>query len=127
MTSEELKSQPYINLETYRRSGAGVRTPVWFIADGEKLYVRTLANSGKVKRIRNNGSVNIAPCKVDGALLGDWQTAYAREVKDIEIARKVDRMLDRKYGLMKKLFGLAAAIQRRQYTVLEIRLAGQNE
>ena len=75
---ETFSRQQYLNLETFRKSGVGVRTPVWFVQDGETIYVRTIANSGKVKRIRNKGLVNIAPCKVDGALLGDWQPASAR-------------------------------------------------
>jgi len=60
------KKQKYLNLETLRKSGVGVRTPVWFVQDGNVLFVRTIADSGKVKRIRNNPQVNIAPCKVDG-------------------------------------------------------------
>lgn len=116
-----LTQQQYLNLETFRKSGVGVKTPVWFVRDGDSLYVRTLANSGKVKRIRNNARVNIAPCKVDGALLGDWRPATAREVKDSDISRKVDRLLDKKYGLMKKMFALASALQGREYTILEIK------
>jgi len=79
-----------------------------------------MANSGKVKRIRNTGQVNIAPCKVNGALLGDWIPAHAREVRDDETAAKVDRLLDKKYGLMKKMFALSSALQGRKNTVLEI-------
>ena len=47
-------SQQYLNLETFRKNGAAVKTPVWFVQDGDATFVRTLANSGKVKRIRNN-------------------------------------------------------------------------
>jgi len=54
-------NQKYINLETFRRDGRGVRTPVWFVQDGASLYVRTVADSGKVKRIRNQTQVNISP------------------------------------------------------------------
>ena len=71
-TFDQLTQQQYINLETFRKSGVGVKTPVWFVQEGETLFVRTVANSGKVKRIRNNTHVNIAPCKADGALLGVW-------------------------------------------------------
>jgi len=117
----QLTQQQYINLETFRKSGVGVKTPVWFVQDGDILYVRTVANSGKVKRIRNNGQVNIAPCKADGALLGDWFPATAREVKDADTDRKSDRLLDKKYGLMKKMFALASTLQGRKYTVLEIK------
>ena len=100
----------------------GVKTPVWFVQDGDIFYVRTVANSGKVKRIRNNGQVNIAPCKADGALLGEWVPALARELKDEETDRKVNRLLDKKYGLLKKMFGLVSALQGRKGTILEIKL-----
>lgn len=117
-----LSGQQYLNLETFRRSGVGMKTPVWFVQDGDTLYVRTIANSGKVKRIHNKGLVNIAPCKVDGALLGEWIPASARELNDDDTAMLVDRLLDKKYGLMKKMFALSSAIQGRKYTVLEIKV-----
>ncbi len=120
-TLEPFANQQYLNLETFRKNGAGVRTPVWFVQDGDTLYVRTVAGSGKVKRIRKNASVNIAPCKVDGALLGDWIAARAVERLDPDAQRHVDRLLDQKYGLMKKMFALASALQRREYTVLELK------
>jgi len=118
---DQLKKQQYLNLETVRKNGATVRTPVWFVQDGETVYIRTVANSGKVKRIRNCGLVNLAPCKMDGAPLGDWFPAVAREVKDEDIAQKVDHLLDQKYGLMKKVFGLASRLQGRQDTILEVK------
>jgi uncharacterized protein len=119
---QQLKTHKYINLETFRKSGVGVRTPVWFVQTGDALYVRTVANSGKVKRIRRRAAVNIAVCKVDGALLGDWLPASARELVDPETAAKVDRMLDQKYGLLKKMFAAASRLQGHKYTVLEIML-----
>jgi hypothetical protein len=119
---DQLRKQQYLNLETFRKNGVGVKTPVWFVQEGDTLFVRTVDNSGKVKRIRNNGEVNIAPCKVDGALLGDWLPARARVLMDENADRKVDRLLDQKYGLMKKMFGMASALQGRKYTVLEMKL-----
>lgn len=119
---DPLTNQQYLNLETFRKNGAGVKTPVWFVKEGDTLFVRTIANSGKVKRIRNNGLVNIAPCKMDGSLLGEWFPARARERKDDDTGRKVDLLLDRKYGLMKKLFALASSLLGRKYTVLEMKM-----
>jgi PPOX class probable F420-dependent enzyme len=114
--------QQYLNLETFRKNGAGVKTPVWFVDDGGTLFVRTGATSGKVKRIRNNHQVHIAPCKMDGAFLGDWIEASARVVSDQEIDRKVDRLLGKKYGLMKTMFGLASSIQGQKSTIIEIKV-----
>jgi uncharacterized protein len=112
----------YINLETFRKSGLGVKTPVWFVQDGNKIFVQTGANSGKVKRIRNNNQVNIAPCKMDGALLGDWIPSTASEIIDDETNGKIKNLLDKKYGLMKKILSVTSSIQGRQDTILELKV-----
>ncbi len=123
--SEIFNRQQYLNLETIRKNGNGVKTPVWFVIDGDKVYVRTLAASGKVKRIRNQQRVFIAPCKVDGTLLGDWLEATARVVDDPEMDRKIDRLLGKKYGLVKILFGLASSLRGQKNTVIEIQAIDQ--
>lgn len=120
-TLEPFQQQQYLNLETFRKSGAGVKTPVWFVQEGQTLFVRTLADSGKVKRIRRQPQVNIAPCQANGALLGAWLPAVARELQDRTSHHRVDRLLDQKYGLLKKLFALASALRGQRYTVLEIK------
>jgi uncharacterized protein len=122
---DQLAKQQYLNIETFRKTGVGVKTPVWFVQDGDTIYVRTVADSGKVKRIRNNGKVNIAPCKSDGTPVGDWVPAMAREVRDEAVDRKVDHLLDKKYGLVKKMFAMASVMQKRKSTILELKLNGQ--
>jgi PPOX class probable F420-dependent enzyme len=124
---DQLTQQQYLNLETFRKSGDAVRTPVWFVenSNDDTFYVRTVADSGKVKRIRNNDRVNIAACRVDGVLLGDWLAATAREVKDNAIEQKVNKLLDQKYGVMKKIFGMASAAKGRKYTIIELKVEEQ--
>ena len=51
-TLEQFSKKKYLNLETFRKNGKSVRTTVWFIQEGETIYVNTWSNSGKVKRIR---------------------------------------------------------------------------
>jgi uncharacterized protein len=119
---EHLKNEQYINLETFRKSGIGVRTPVWFVQSNGSMYVQTIANSGKVKRIRNKSDVNIAACKVDGALLGEWRPATARELDDPNKNQDVDHMLDKKYGMLKKIYTASASLKGQKYTLLEINL-----
>jgi hypothetical protein len=121
-TFDQFSRKQYLNLETFRKSGAGVKTPVWFVQEGETIYIQTLAESGKVKRIRNNGRVNITPCKMDGTPAGMWIPANAREITDTDTSKKVNHLLDKKYGLMKKLFAFGSARQGRQDTILEIKL-----
>jgi PPOX class probable F420-dependent enzyme len=120
---KSFENQKYLNLETFRRSGLSVKTPVWFVQNGDTLFVRTGADSGKVKRIRNNSQVNIVPCKMDGAPLGDWIQADAREVNNNEeIEYKVDKLLDKKYGLLKKMFSLSGGRNGLKYTILEVKV-----
>ena len=121
---EQFKHQQYLNLETFRKNGESMKTPVWFVEDGEILYVITMANSGKVKRIRNNERVNVAACKMNGKVNGTWVSARAREITDQDIATKVASILEKKYGLIKKLFDNRRASKGMQDTVLEIILIG---
>jgi uncharacterized protein len=121
-TLDQLTQQQYLNIETFRKNNVGVKTPVWFVKDGEAIFIRTVADSGKVKRINHNEQVNIAPCKVDGALLGDWILATVREVVDNTIDQKVDALLEQKYGEAKKRFAQEAALQGRKYTILEVKV-----
>lgn len=122
MNFETLHKQQYINIETFRKNGEGVRTPVWFVQEGDSVFVYTVADSGKVKRIRREPHVKIAPCKMDGTPIGDWFPAIAHELPDAETGARVDKLMDKKYGLMKKLFGLSGRTKKQKHTVLEIRL-----
>jgi PPOX class probable F420-dependent enzyme len=90
----------YINLETFRKTGVGVRTPVWFAQEGNVLYIYSEQDAGKVKRIRNNPKVRIAPCNFRGALRGAWLDAQARVCADDEAAHG-QALLRRKYGWLK--------------------------
>ena len=116
----------YLNLETYRRNGVGVRTPVWFAAapadtGNATLYLYTTADSGKVKRLRRGSAVRIAACDVRGKVLGPWLDAVAEIVAGDEFAVGM-RLLDRKYFPWKQLLNLSAILfRRRQRAVLAIR------
>ncbi len=57
----------------------------------------TMAASGKVKRMRQNRRVRVAPCDARGNVKGEWAEGSARSLQD-EGARQADRMLDDKYG-----------------------------
>ena len=52
MCFDALAQSTYVSIESYRKNGRAVPTPVWIVADGDKLFCWTLGNSGKVKRIR---------------------------------------------------------------------------
>jgi len=73
-----IRGQKYISLTTVRKNGTKVATPVWFGEDSDKLYVMTRSTMGKVKRIRNNPLVEVAPCTMRGGVTGDKLFAHAR-------------------------------------------------
>jgi len=120
----------YLNLESYRKSGAAVQTPVWFAADTSanlessdaKLYVYTTGDSGKVKRIRNNSRVKVAPCNSRGGLLGEWAEARAEIVKGDEATHGMG-LLNKKYAPWKQLLNCFAMFRPRERVVFVIRTA----
>jgi PPOX class probable F420-dependent enzyme len=119
----QFDGKSFLNLETFRRNGQGVKTPVWFTRDGQSLYVRTVAGSGKVKRVRNNGTVRIVPCEANGNPTGEWVLAHAVEVTDAETAELVRGLLEKKYGAVQvRSFAALTAVRREKYTVLKIEL-----
>ncbi len=73
-----IAGQKYISLTTFRKSGVGVATPVWFGEQAGKLYVMSRSDSGKSKRVRNNPEVKLAPCTMRGKVTGPEFPAHAR-------------------------------------------------
>ena len=93
-----LRAQKYISLTTFRKTGAGVATPVWFGEDNGKVYLMTMGNSGKAKRIRNNPQVRLAPCTVRGKVTGPDFAATARLLPKEDFAR-ARKTITRKYWM----------------------------
>ncbi len=99
-----LRKQQYANLFTFRKNGEAVKTPIWFARRGNKVYVMTVQDSGKVKRIRNNGQVLIGPSDRAGKPLGPTVEARARILSEPEEIQRAKYALDDKYGLVKAVF-----------------------
>ena len=95
-----IRGQKYISLTTFRKTGVGVATPVWFGEENGKLYVMTISTMGKTKRIRNYPQVKVAPCTIRGKVTGPEFAAKARLLppEDFPRARKT---LTRKYWMAK--------------------------
>jgi PPOX class probable F420-dependent enzyme len=111
---DAFEGKRYLNLESYRRSGKGVRTPVWFAAaapdaGGPKLYVYTTSDSGKAKRIRRTGVVRIAPCDSRGKVTGGWVPARAEIVNGEEFDRGME-LINRKYRPWKQILDLSIRV-----------------
>jgi PPOX class probable F420-dependent enzyme len=93
-----IEGQKYISLTTFRKTGVGVATAVWFGEDAGKLYVMTRSDMGKTKRIRNNPQVRVAPCTIRGKVTGAEVAATARILSAEEQAR-ARAALHRKYWM----------------------------
>src|SRR5437868_15211373 len=91
-------NQRYISLETYRKNGQAVRTPVWFAESDGQLYVYTLADAGKAERLRNNPRARIAPCDMRGRVSGEREDAEAGVVQGEEAAR-ANALPGHEYGM----------------------------
>ena len=113
----QFAGEKYINLETYRMNGQGVRTPVWFVESSGILYVRTSDDTGKYKRIFQNPSVQIAPCDMRGSIKGKWLKGEARIASEDE-KLKAFKMLEKKYGMMYKISRMF--LSGRNYVVIAI-------
>lgn len=92
-----------ISVETYRKNGQPVRTPVWFLKENGVLVVHTGGNSGKVKRIRKNPKVRVAPSKFRGEPKAEYIAARAQVEADQETVKKYYSLIYKKYGLVGSL------------------------
>lgn len=116
-----ISNQRYLNLETYRKSGVPVATPLWFAEEKGRLYVYSRANAGKVKRLRNNPRVRIVPCNMYGKPNGEWVEAKARILNQQE-APVGHKLLNKKYGWMKKIADALSKLRNKQKVVIAIEL-----
>jgi uncharacterized protein len=119
---ERLGAATYLSLTTFRKDGTPVATPVWASRDSEHLYVWTETDAGKIKRLRNNCRVLLAPCDSRGGLQGaqvEGTAVVLNSPSDVDRLRTLHRA---KYGLQFRLFdGFASLFRRaRGHVVIEI-------
>ena len=103
MDTTTLARERYVSITTFKRDGKAVSTPVWIAGENGVLLVHSEADSWKVKRIRRDGHVRLAPCNARGVVHGEAVEADATLEKDTS---EVSALLARKYGLMFRAVGL---------------------
>ena len=116
---EQLGTEKYVLLTTFRRDGRAVATPLWVVPDGAGLAFWTPDNTGKVKRIRNSGRVTVTGCDMRGNPHGEPIEAQARVGEPADRLR-VGKALGRKYGLMGHLTLLGSRLRRGTYGTVAI-------
>lgn len=130
MPAGDLARERYVSLATFRKTGAEVRTPIWFAVDpdapgGATLWMVTGGDTGKVKRLRNNLRVCVAPSDVRGIVHGPWHEGTARLVDDPRDIAHAHALLRAKYGwqvtLLDLFSRLSGRIKRRVWLAVEVR------
>jgi uncharacterized protein len=120
----DLDRHRYMSLATFRKNGAEVATPVWFVASDGKLYVFTAGDSGKVKRLRHTARARVAPSDARGYVRGAWRNATGRLLTEPSAIEQARAALRAKYGwqvLMADLVSrLTGRLRRRAW--IEIKL-----
>jgi uncharacterized protein len=119
-TLKQFEKQQYLNIETFRKNGQGVKTPVWFAEDEETLRIWTQADSGKLKRIRRDGKVRITPSTASGEPLGKWTDANAAVLESSEEVNHTVNLFKKKYGFMFHVFGLFGKMRGATYATIRI-------
>ncbi|MCC7515849.1 MAG: PPOX class F420-dependent oxidoreductase [Pseudomonadales bacterium] len=122
MPTNEFDEADYINLGTFRKTGARVDTPVWFAEQDNAFFVLSNNQAGKVKRLRNGQRCQIAPCTLFGTVTGQWYDAEASILDDEEAIKTAYDALKQKYGWQMHLLDTGARIGGRidQRTFLRI-------
>ena len=125
MAAGDLARARYLSLATFRKTGAEVRTPIWFTVIDDTLWMMTAGDSGKVKRLRNNPRVRVAPSDARGYVHGPWREGTARIATDPQEIAEAHAMLRFKYGWQARLLDLfswlGGRIRRRVWLAVEVR------
>lgn len=117
------QDQKYIALETYRKDGIGITTPVWYVRDGDIIWVVTRERTGKVRRVRNDGRVRLAVSDFKGRPKGEWFGGTATIVGGEQAERAIS-LRNKKYWMTVRLARLFSS-GHGPHVVFMIRLDGR--
>ena len=78
MSTEPYADASYISVETFRKNGRGVKTPVWCAPCGDEIAIFTERTAGKVR--------------------GEWCEGVGRIVESAEEEARAYEALHEKYG-----------------------------
>ncbi|TDD34779.1 PPOX class F420-dependent oxidoreductase [Actinomadura sp. KC06] len=115
----DLRRHGTVLVVTFRATGEAVPTPLSCAVSNGRLYASTAADSGKVKRIHRNPKVLVAPSTVRGKPLAPHTAATARVLESHE-AEHAERVLDGRYGALRRLYRKAVDAKTTDTAYLEI-------
>jgi uncharacterized protein len=96
---DTLGRQKYVLLETHKRDGSWVGTPVSIVEQDGRLFFRAYDASGKAKRLKNFREVKVTPSNYRGKTSGATMAGVADLLSGDEDAR-VRALLAAKYPLL---------------------------
>ena len=118
----QFTDQGYLNLESYRRNGTTIRTPIRFIEDHCKLYVYSLAaETSQVRHINRYPYVRVMPCSLRGKPKGQWVEAEAH-IADLNTLPGGHELFLQKYGWPMKIQFIMNRVLKRQRVAVAIEL-----
>jgi len=122
MSINQFYNHQFINLETFYKNGRGVKTPVWFVMEDGILYTRTMIDSWKVKRLNRDPRIKVTPSNARGASLGTWIDGKAYQIGDPNTADHINKLMNKKYGLLKRGFDLMGKFRGTKMTTVRIEI-----
>lgn len=99
---EPFVAEKVILLQTRKRDGSWVDTPVNIAVEGDRAYFRTPGVASKNKRLRNFPAVRISPCTWSGKVTGNPMEATARMLSGEE-SSAAGRAINRKYPVLQRI------------------------
>jgi uncharacterized protein len=115
MTSDAtttLSEQRFVSLTTFKRNGEAVSAPMWIGRDGAGVFIWTPADSWKVKRVRKNPRVLLAPSGRSGKVRNGVVPleGTAEVITDPATVDRLQGAIRSKYGLQYYLVTLIEKI-----------------
>lgn len=103
----------FLSLTSFKRDGTGIATPLWSVSDGRRLFAFTDAHSAKVRRVRRDPHVLVAPCLPNGTVRGKPLAAHAEVLTDDFNLERVQKLMLSRYRISYRVVMLFYRLGRR--------------
>ena len=110
---DHLEDERYIQLTTFRRSGDAVHTAVWHVVVDGVLYVHTGDQTGKAKRLRADGSAEVAPSDARGRITGEMVQVTGTSLNG-EDPQRIETAFRDKYGWQYRAVGATSGLRKKK-------------
>lgn len=117
---EDLSHHHDMALETRKRDGTWVSTPVNPLVEGEHVFFRTWSTSGKAKRLRNFAEVRFAPSTARGRPTGGFMHGRAALLEG-DAADHAATLINHRYPVLQGI-GVRLFHRLRRYRTLHYRI-----